>query len=312
MTDMTENNESKYAFFNGKIIDINDANINIRSTVLHYGIGLFEGIRCYWNDKEKKGYLFRVMEHYNRMIKNAKIIAMNIRYNAEELTAFTIELLKKEDFRQDAYVRPLGYYASKNILEKLNSKDYGFCIFSFPMKSILDDEKGLNVCVSSWTRLNDNMTAPRGKITGSYVNICLVNYEAKTNGYDDGIILNQSGQVTEGAGQNIAIIRNGKIISPPVYDDILEGITLDSVTEIAEKEIGAKLVRRSIDRTELYIADEVFYLGTGAQITPIVSIDKRMIGDGKPGKYTRQLQNIYFDIVRGENSKYIKWLTPVE
>ena len=306
-------NKTKYAFFNGKIVPIEDANISVRTCVIHYGTGIFEGIRSYWNEVENTGYIFRVKEHYERMVKNAKIIAMDIPYSALELKAYTIELLKKEDFREDTYIRPLAYYASENILEKLNSSDYGFFIYSFPMHSILDDEKGLNVCVSSWTRLNDNMTAPRGKITGAYVNISLVNYEAKQNGYDDGIILSQNGHVSEGGGQNFAIIRGNKLISPPVYNDILEGITLDSLeTLINENDLGLKVERRSIDRTELYICDEALYCGTGAQVTPIVSIDKRRVGTGKVGKYTRALQKIFFDVVRGKNKKYKHWCTAVK
>ncbi len=308
---MEQSNETKYAFFNGEIINIDKANINIRSIILHYGIGVFEGIRSYWNKEENKGYLFRIREHYERMIKNAKIIAMDIPYSAEELINKTKELLTRENFRQDTYVRPLAYYASQNILEKLHSDKYGFFIFAFPMSSILNDESGLSVCVSSWTRINDNMTAPRGKIVGAYVNICLVNYEAKINGYDDGIILTQNGFVSEGAGQNVAIVRNNKIIAPPVYDDILEGITLDSIEKIAKEEIGIDVLRRSINRTELYIADEVFYLGTGAQVTPIISIDKRKIGTGRPGMITKKLHEKYFEIVRGKNDKYREWLTPV-
>lgn len=305
--------KTKYAFFNGKIVPIEDANISIRTCVIHYGIGVFEGIRSYWNEEEKTGYVFRIMEHYERMIKNAKIIAMDIPYSAKELKDYTIELLKKEDFQQDTYIRPLAYYASENILEKLNSSDYGFFIYSFPMNSILDDEKGLNVCVSSWTRLSDNMTAPRGKITGAYVNISLVNYEAKQNGYDDGIILSQNGHVSEGGGQNFALIRGNKFISPPAQDDILEGITLDSLeTIINDNDLGLKVERRSIDRTELYICDEALYCGTGAQVTPIVSIDKRKIGDGKAGKYTRALQKIFFEVVRGKNEKYKHWCTAVK
>ncbi|MFC2145036.1 branched-chain amino acid transaminase [Actinomycetota bacterium] len=304
--------QTKYAFFNGKIIDIDDANINIRTIVLHYGIGLFEGIRYYWNPGQHKGYLFRVKEHYHRMIKNTKILAMDIPYTVDELTDITIELLKKEDFKQDTYVRPLAYYASQDILQKLNSTEYGFAIFSFPMQAILDKDKGLDVCVSSWTRLNDNMTAARGKIIGAYVNISLVNHEAKQNGYDDGLILTSDGHISEGGGQNVAIIRNGQIIAPPVSDDILEGITLASMEEFASRELGLELIRRSIDRTEIYIADEVFYLGTGAQITPIISVDKRKINDGNPGPITKKLQDLYFDIVRGENMKYGNWLTPVD
>jgi len=310
MTDVTK---TRYAFFNGKIVLIDDAKISIRSSIIHYGTGIFEGIRAYYNKENNKSYMFRVIEHYQRMINNAKIIAMDIPYTADELRDFTIELLKKENYMSDTYIRPLAYYASENILEKLNSTDYGFFIYTFPMQAILDLDEGLNVCVSSWTRLNDNVIAPRGKICGGYVNISLVNYEAKQNGYDDGIILTANGHVSEGGGQNIALIRGNKFIAPPVSDDILEGITLDSlITIIKENDLGLEVVRRSIDRTELYICDEALYCGTGAQVTPLVTIDKRKVGDGKVGKYTKILQDIFFDIVRGKNKKYKHWCMPVE
>jgi branched-chain amino acid aminotransferase len=246
------------------------------------------------------------------MALNVKILAMEISYTTEELIGYTIDILKKENFRRDTYVRPMAYYKSESILDKLNSDDYGFFIFTFPMDAILNIDQGLNVGVSSWTRVTDNMIAPRGKIAGSYVNICLVNYEAKKNGYDDGIILTQDGHVAEGGGQNVAIIKKGKLIIPPVSDDILEGITLDSVITIARDEIGMDTERRRIDRTELYQCEEIFYCGTGCQIAPIVTVDKRIVGDGTPGKKTKQLQSIFFDIVRGKNAKYEKWCTPVE
>ncbi len=308
---MNKKNKTKYAFFNGEFVDIEEANINIRSNIIHYGGGIFEGIRAYWNKEEEKGYIFRAEDHYKRMINNAKIIAMDIKYSSKELIEATIGLLKKENFASDTYIRPLAYYSSLNILEKFTSEDYGFFIYAFPLEEILDISKGLNVCVSSWTRINDNMIAPRGKIVGTYVNICLVNYEAKKNGYDDGIILTQNGHVAEGGGQNVGIIRDNKFIAPPVSDDILEGITLDSVIAILKDEMGMETERRSIDRTELYISDEVFYCGTGVQVSPITCIDKRKIGDGKPGKYTMKLQELFFEIVRGRNEKYKDWLTPI-
>jgi len=305
--------ETKYAFFNGKIVPIGEANISIRTSVIHYGLGILEGIRSYWNEKEQKHYIFRVIEHYGRMIKNAKILAMDIPYSDEQLRNYTIELLKKENFREDTYIRPLAYYASENILEKLSSNDYGFFIYCFPMQAMLELDKGLNVCVSSWTRLNDNTTAPRGKIVGGYVNISLAHYEAEQNGYDGEVILTNDGHVSEGGGYNIAIIRGNKFIAPPVSDDILEGITLDSlVTIIENSDIGLEVERRSIDRTELYICDEAMYCGTGAQVAPIVSVDKRQVGNGKVGRFTKKLQDIFFEVVRGNNKDYINWCTPVE
>ena len=179
------------------------------------------------------------------------------------------------------------------------------------MSSILDIEKGLDVCVSSWTRVKDNSISPRGKIVGSYVNISLVLHDAKLSGFDDAIILNENGYVSEGAGQNIVMVKNNKFISPRESDDILEGITLDSVETIVKDELGMSFERRSIGRTELYQAQELFFCGTGCQVAPIVSVDHRTVGDGKPGRYTREVQGLFFDIVRGKNSRYIEWLREV-
>jgi branched-chain amino acid aminotransferase len=303
--------DTKWAFLDGKFVPIDEANLNIRTCLLHYGAGVFEGIRAYWNEKQKKLYLFRAREHFERMSKSVKIIAMELQYQPEELVKISCELLKKENYQENTYVRPLAYYRSLNLLDKLTSDQYGFFIFCFPMADILDKDRGLNVCVSSWTRLNDNMIAPRGKIAGTYVNLTLVLYDAKLSGYDDAIILTRDGHVAEGAGQNIVIVRDNTFISPPVTDDILEGITLNSVTAIIQNELGMSIERRHIDRTELYISDEVFYVGTGCQITPIVTIDHRKIGDGKPGSLTRKIQDIFFSIVKGNNDKYKEWLTEV-
>ena len=303
--------DTKYAFIDGEIVPINKACLNVRSTLLHYGTGLFEGIRAYWNEDRKSLYIFRGPEHYHRMIRNAKIIAMDIPYSPEKLMEITVDLLKKENFGEDTYIRPLAYYNSQNLLEKLLSDKYGFCIFTLPMSSISDIEKGLDVCVSSWTRVKDNSISPRGKIVGSYVNISLALHDAKLSGFDDAIILNDNGYVSEGAGQNIVMVKNNKFISPRESDDILEGLTLDSVATIVKDELGMSFKRRSIGRTELYLAQELFFCGTGCQVTPIVSVDHRTVGDGKPGRYTKEVQDMFFDIVRAKNSRYMKWLHEV-
>ena len=305
--------DTKWAFFNGKIIPINEANINIRTAAFQYGTGIFEGIRAYWNEEQKKMYIFRCVEHYERMIDNAKIIAMDIQYSAREIVSATVELLKKENFSEDTYIRPNAYYSSLRLLDKLDCDKYGFSIFTFPMGAFQDLDKGLNVIVSSWSSAGDNAIPPRGKICGRYVNISLVLLEAKKLGYDDAIILTGcEHHVSEGAGQNIIIFKKGKFITPPPCDNILEGITLDSISVIIKDELGMEIIERSIDRTELYLADEILYCGTGVQVPPIVSVDDRKIGDGKPGKYTREIQRIFFDIVRGKNDKYMNWLTEVK
>ena len=303
--------DTKYAFFDGSIVPIDKACLNVRSQLLQYGTGLFEGIRAYWNGDRKILNIFRGQEHYRRMILNAKIIAMDIPYSPDQLMETTVELLKKENFEEDTYIRPLAYYNSQNLTEKLLSDEYGFCIFALPMSNISNIEKGIKVCVSSWTRVRDNSISPRGKIVGSYVNISLVLHDAKLSGFDDAIILNDNGYVSEGAGQNIVMVKNNKFISPGEADDILEGITLASVETIVKDELGMSFERRSIGRTELYQAQELFFCGTGCQVTPIVSVDHRTVGDGKPGRYTTKVQDIFFDIVRAKTGKYMKWLHKV-
>ncbi len=304
--------DTKWAFMNGEILPIERANVNIRTAAFQYGTGIFEGIRAYWNAEKETLYLFRAKEHYERMIQNAKIIAMDIPYTADELVTATCDLLRQEKFREDTYVRPNAYYSSVRLLDKLDSTQYGVTIFSFPMGAFQDMEHGLRVVVSSWAASSDNSISPRGKICGRYVNICLILYEAKCLGYDDAIILGGADQhVAEGAGQNIVIFRKGRFITPPCYENILEGLTLDSVSTIITQELGMEIVERPIGRTELYRADEIFYCGTGVQLPPVVSVDNRTIGDGKPGKYTKKIQEIFFEIVRARREKYMNWLTEV-
>lgn len=305
--------DTKWAFMNGEIIPIERANVSIRTAAFQYGTGLFEGIRAYWNAEKDALYLFRAKEHYERMIQNAKIIAMVVPYSAEELVTATSDLLRQEKFREDTYIRPNAYYSSVRLLDKLDSDQYGVSIFSFPMGAFQDMKNGLRVIVSSWSAASDNSIPPRGKICGRYVNISLVLHEAKCLGYDDAIILSGADHhVAEGAGQNIVIYRKGRFITPPCYENILEGITLDSVSTIITKELGMEIVERPIDRTELYQADEIFYCGTGVQLPPVVSVDNRTIGDGKPGKFTKMIQEAFFGIVRGKNEKYSNWLTEVK
>ncbi len=303
--------DAKWAFFEGKIVPIEEANVNMRSCILQYGTGVFEGIRAYWNEEQKKKYIFRAKEHFLRLKDNAKLLLMDIKYSTEELTNIAIELLKRENYQTTTYIRPLAYYSSIDLREKLNSDQYDVSIFTYPMGDIFN-LNGINICISSWLRCSDNMIPPRGKIIGNYVNISLILYDAKKSGYDDALIMTIDGHVSEGAGQNFVMVRKNKLVSPPVTDEILEGITLDSVTDIAKNELGMDIERRSIDRTELYQAEEIFYCGTGAQITPVLTVDHRKIADGEPGSYTKQIQKMYFDIVKGKNSKYSEWLTEVK
>lgn len=273
--------------------------------------GVFEGIRSYWNEKSKASYLFRMQDHFKRMINNSKTIMIEIKYTLEELSGTTISLLKKEGYREDAYVRPFAYNSGLNLGPKLIRNDQDFFIYSTPLGNYLDTDKAISVCTSSWERVSDNAIPPRAKISGSYVNAALQKTEALQNGFDEAIVLTSNGShVSEGSAMNIFMVRNNTLVTPPVTDDILEGITRDTVIKLAGDE-GLKVLERSIDRTELYAADELFFCGTGAQISPIGFVDRRTIANGEIGPVTKKLQNIYFRVVKNEVEKYSSWCTRV-
>jgi branched-chain amino acid aminotransferase len=310
---MEKQEHPKYAFFQGKIVPISEAKIDIRTNALQYGTAIFEGIRSYWNEKEKANYVFRMKDHFDRLSKNANIMMVKIKYSCEELCAIALELLKKENYNEDSYVRPFAYNSNLKIGPKLIDVEQDLFIYTIPLGEYLDISKPNNVCVSSWSRLPDNCVPPRAKISGSYVNSALQKSEALLNGYDEAIVLTANGHhVSEGSAMNVFMVKNGELLTPPVVDDILEGITRDSVIKIAYNELGLKTLERSIDRTELYTADELFFCGTGAQISPIGSVDKRPVGNAQMGKITKTLQELYFKIVKSEMPDYSHWCTKVQ
>ena len=298
----------EYAFFEGKIVPIGDAKVDIRTNALQYGTGVFEGIRSYWNENQKINYIFRMKEHYQRLLLNSKILMIEIKYSIEELCDITLELLRKEQYTEDAYIRPFAYNSGLNIGPKLIGNDQDLFIYSIPLGMYLDTNKAISVCTSSWDRISDNAIPPRAKISGSYVNAALQKTEAIMNGYDEAIVLSTDGRhVSEGSAMNIFMVRNDMLITPSVTNDILEGITRNIVIEIASMIGDLKVVERPIDRTELYIADELFFCGTGAQISPIGSVDKRVVADGEMGPITRRIQELYFKIVKNEVEEYSHW-----
>ena len=303
------------AYFNGKFIPLREANINIMTHAFQYGTGIFEGIRGYWNQDEKQMYVFRMKEHYERLAKNCKILRLELTKSVDELCNITIELMQKNNPTCDMYIRPnvykCGIIVGPSLLNKNGSNPTALSICTMPMGEYVDISKGLHVCVSSWTRVDDNAIPARGKIQGSYVNTALAKTDALLNGFDDSIVLSQDGHVSEGSAMNLFIIRDGKLITTPVTANILEGITRDTVIELAKKEFGIETEVRQIDRTELYICDEVFYCGTGAQVSPITMVDHRHVGDGKIGPISKKLQELYFNVVRGREKKYRSWCTSV-
>ena len=300
-----------YAFFKKKFVPVSEAKIGIMTHALHYGTACFEGIRCNWNEEDKQLYIFRCAEHYERLLNNCKLIKINVPYSVDELCRLTVELIRKSGFKEDVYVRPLAYKSTEAFGVKLHGLEDDLCIVVTTFGAYLDDKNGIRCCVSSWIRPDDNMIPPRGKITGIYVNNALAKTEAIENGFQEGIMLTSDGYVSEGSGENLFLVTNGKLVTPASYDRILMGITRDTVIKLAKNELGLATEERHIDRSELYLAQECFLTGTAAHVTPVVEIDHRKIGDGKIGKITKQMQKLYFDVEFGRNKKYLKWCTPV-
>jgi len=303
------------AYFGGKFIPLKEANINIMTHAFQYGTGVFEGIRGYWNSDEKQMYIFRLKEHYERLANSCKLIRLELDKTIDELCEITVELMQKNKPNCDMYIRPnvykSGIIVGPSLLNKNGLNPTALSICTLPMGEYVDISKGLHVCVSSWTRVDDNSIPARGKIQGSYVNTALAKTDALLTGFDDSIVLSQNGHVSEGSAMNLFIVRDGRLITTPVTANILEGITRSTIIEIAEKELKVKTDIREIDRTELYICDEVFFCGTGAQVSPVTMIDNRPIGTGKIGSISKKLQDLYFDVVRGKNKTYRSWCTPV-
>jgi len=301
----------KQVFLKGNFVDFKDAKIGVMTHAFNYGTGVFEGIRAYWNASKKQLYILKLKEHYERLLKSCRILRIEPKYSAEELCKLTVELARKNGYKEDIYIRPIAYKSSEIIGLGLTGLEDDILIYLAPFGEYLDLEKGIKVCVSTWTRINDNMIPARAKITGVYVNSSLAKAEAKENGFDEAIMLSSDGHVSEGSGENIFIIRGDEIVTPPLHHDILEGITRSAVIDLIENELKKPVVERLIDRTELYIADEIFLTGTAAGVSPVVEVDRRKVGNGRSGEITKQLQKLYFNAVKGEDPKYKGWLTPV-
>jgi branched-chain amino acid aminotransferase len=302
---------TQYAYFEGSIRPIDEARVSVMTHALNYGTGWFGGLRGYWNSDQQQLYVFRLRDHYRRFVNSGKILLAQLDRSADELAAITLELLRREDYHEDCYIRPLAYKADEGIGVRLHGLRDEVTIFSMPFGRYLHAEEGAKVCFSSWRRVDDNMIPARGKLTGSYVNSALIKSEAVLNGFDEALVLTQDGHVAEGSAENIFIVRDGVLITPPVHANVLEGITRRSVIHLAQQELGLTVVERDIDRSEVYIADEAFFCGTGVQIAAIAAVEHRPIGSGAMGPITRDLRDLYFRVVRGQESKYQEWLTPV-
>lgn len=301
----------KYAFFKGKIIPFEQAKISVMTHAFNYGTGVFEGIRAYWNAEKSRMFILKMREHYERLIRSARVLRIIVSYSIDDLCKITKELVKWNDYKEDVYIRPIAYKSQEKIGLGLTGIDDDLTIYLAPFGAYLDVSRGISVCTSTWRRIDDNAIPARAKVTGLYVNSSLAKAEAIENGFAEAIMLSADGHVSEGSGENIFILRENKFITPPITDNILEGITRKSLISMIREELKMEVVERSIDRTELYVADEIFLCGTGAQVSPVVEVDHRRIGTGKVGPATKKLQEIYFKAARGDDPKYKDWVTPV-
>ena len=299
-----------WAFFRGEFVPLRDANINVMTHAFNYGTAVFEGIRAYWNAEDEQLYGLDLLAHYERIRNSAHLLLMDVRQSPQELADATVEILRRDGIREDVYIRPIVYKSSETIGVRLHNLDSDITIFAVPFGQYIDTEGGIRAQVSSWRRTDDNAIPARGKITGAYVNGAFAKSEAQLNGFDEAIVLTADGHVSEGSAENLFMVVDGMLVTPPTTDNILEGITRRRIMEVAG-DLGIGVLQRSIDRTELYGADELFLCGTGAQISPIVEVDRRSVGAGRPGPITRRLSSTYFDAVRGRLDAYRGWLTPI-
>ncbi len=301
-----------YAFFQGKIVPLADAKISIMTHGFLYGYGAFEGVRGNWNEAERQVYIFRAKEHFERLHYSAKAMHIKLKYSVAELTDIATKLVEKCDFHEDLYLRPT-IYKSDEAVANLNARSIGddFLMLAVKLANYMDPNRPIHCQISNWRRTADSSISPRVKSTGVYINSILARTEAVQSGFDEAIMLNQAGHVSEGSGENLFIISKGKLVTPSEGDDILSGITRASIMELARNELHMETVERSIPRGELYSAEEVFLTGTAAHLTPVGMIDHRPVGDGKIGPITNKLQQAYFDAIRGRNKKYSAWTTPV-
>ncbi len=301
----------RFAYFQGKIVPYSEARVGVATHALNYGTAAFGGLRGYWNSDEEQLFVFRPRDHFKRLLNSAKLLAANLDHTPDSLTQVLMELLRRENFREDCYIRPLIYKADEIIGVRLHDLDDEITMFAVPFSKYVQHDEGAHVTFSSWRRIDDNAIPARGKISGAYINSALIKTDAVLSGFDEALVLTNDGHLSEGSAMNVFIVRDEIIYTPPVTENILEGITRKTVIELARDRLGFTVVERRIDRTEVYLADELFMTGTAAQIVAVTKVDHRPIGDGQMGPATIQLRQLYDQVVRCQHSEYRAWTEPV-
>lgn len=302
---------TRYAYFKGSIVPSEQATISVKNHAFNYGTGVFGGIRAYWNGETEQLNIFRPLDHFARLIRSASLMRIGVKETKEELTAILTEMLRMEDYRENVYVRPLAYKNLDGIGVRLHDIPDALTMWTTPMGRYIEKEEGAHVHFSAWRRVDDNAIPARGKITGSYANSALIKSDAVLSGYDEALVLNQDGHVSEASAANIFMVRDGVVITPPVNANVLEGITRRTLITLLRDDMGVEVQERDIDRTEIYLADEIFLCGTGVQIAAITRVEHRTIGSGKMGEITGTLRDLQQDVFMGRIEKYHDWLTPV-
>jgi branched-chain amino acid aminotransferase len=300
-----------HAYLQKRFVPLEEAKIGIMTHAFLYGTATFEGIRGNWSDEHEQLFLFRVRDHFRRLRKSCRILRIDLPHSDDELIDITVKLVEMCGYREDVYIRPIAYKSSEAIGVRMHDLEDDFLMFVAPFGPYLDVEKGIRCMTSSWRRVPDMGIPARAKVNGLYVNSALAKTEAQENGFDEAIMLNDDGHVSEGSGENIFLVEDRQLITPPVSDNILVGITRDTAVRLARDELDVETVERQIDRSELYVADECFMTGTAAHISAVIEVDRRPIGDGRVGPITADLQRRYFNVLRGRTEKYDDWLTPV-
>lgn len=299
---------SRFVWFDGKIIPLEKAKVPITTHAIHYGTSIFEGIRGYWNSENL--YIFRLDDHIKRFRNSGKFYSISLNYSDSQIKNAIINLCKKNNLKKSCYIRPFYFVGDYGInLHVTEKAPTHVGMYTFPFGDLFD-KNGISACISSWRKFSDNSTPPLAKMGGNYLNSILATQECKRNGFDEAILLDQNGNVSEAPGENIFIVRDGEIFTPPLFSSALEGLTRDVIFKISG-DLDIKASSKVITRGELYLADEIFLTGTAAEITPIVSLDGKKIGTGNLGKITKSIMTEYTKIVNNQNVKYSEWLTEV-
>jgi branched-chain amino acid aminotransferase len=300
-----------FVFYKGRVVPYSDVKFGVLTHAMNYGTAVFGGLRAYWNPDEKQLFVFRPKDHFRRFLQSSKLLCMDLNLTGDDLLKGLIELIRTEGHQEDLYIRPLAFYSDQIIGVRVHDLTAEASIVVMPFGAYNKNEDNMHVTVSSWRRIDDNSIPARGKIAGAYVNSAFIKTDAVRAGFDEAIVLNADGHISEGSAANLFMLRNGVFATPPITDNVLEGITRRTVMQVIREELRMEVDERPMDRTEIYLADEMFFCGTGAQISAITRVDHRPVGTGKIGDHTTRLRQMYFDIVRGRMPKYRDWCYPV-